>query len=341
MNQDQFIKALEQPGLIADLDESTLREIVETFPFFKEAQLMLTKLMHEKKHLHFHRQLKLAALYANNREKLYELLYRQQLIQTIDELDQSAQEETIKKQEQSSDQQTSQTNDLSPVEDSKIEGGMLSENDEETEFTVPSENEEDAAFIQPIPITQLTFQSTEESSTATTPKERESNDPTEKPQDLGLLEKEILSHAFSLESSYERISAEENKEESTPTEKKQINQQEPLHNEVKSLNDWLHQQTAARAEKKENKRERTQELIDSFIEKDPQIQRSDQMDFNNPVDAARMSIVDSEEFVTETLAKIYANQGNKEKAISVYNKLMLKYPLKKTYFAGLIEKLKN
>lgn len=55
-----------------------------------------------------------------------------------------------------------------------------------------------------------------------------------------------------------------------------------------------------------------------------------------------MSIEDFEspEFCTETLAKIYAEQGYYEQAIDVYAKLILLYPEKSTYFATLVNEIK-
>ena len=49
---------------------------------------------------------------------------------------------------------------------------------------------------------------------------------------------------------------------------------------------------------------------------------------------------ESMDFVTETLAAIYADQGYYEKAIDAYAKLILLYPEKSSYFASLVNEIK-
>lgn len=51
--------------------------------------------------------------------------------------------------------------------------------------------------------------------------------------------------------------------------------------------------------------------------------------------------IENREVVTESMAEVWIKQGQKQKAIEIYNKLSLLNPSKSAYFASLIENLKQ
>jgi hypothetical protein len=81
-------------------------------------------------------------------------------------------------------------------------------------------------------------------------------------------------------------------------------------------------------------------IIKKFIVEEPHISApsSDKLDNENK---AKRSAEDQDELVTETLARIYSDQMLYHKAISTYQKLMLKFPEKSRYFADQIEQLER
>ncbi len=105
---------------------------------------------------------------------------------------------------------------------------------------------------------------------------------------------------------------------------------------IKLMESSKRSQPAASATQTINKNE----LIDTFIKNAPTISRT-KAEFFNPVSVAQQSVVDQENIVSETLANIYIQQGHADKAISVFEKLSLKYPEKSSYFAALIAEIKS
>jgi hypothetical protein len=82
-----------------------------------------------------------------------------------------------------------------------------------------------------------------------------------------------------------------------------------------------------------------QEIIDKIIKIEPKITKP-RSEFFNSANKAKDSVQEDVSIVSETLARIYAMQGNLSKAIKTYEILSLKFPEKSAYFAALIRELK-
>ena len=133
--------------------------------------------------------------------------------------------------------------------------------------------------------------------------------------------------------------------EQEPIKKQTLEIGKPLifdEDESHSFSEWLvlsKVKKIVRKEKPENNN-----LIDDFIKNPIIISRPKKELFFKPILAAKDSLVENDELVTPTLAKVYLEQGHYEKAISAYEKLSLKYPKKNSFFANqikLINKLKE
>jgi len=81
-----------------------------------------------------------------------------------------------------------------------------------------------------------------------------------------------------------------------------------------------------------------QALIDRFIERQPRIGKLREVDASVE-EWAKESVMEDPTLVTETMARIFAKQGQIGKARKAYRHLALKYPAKSTYFAAQLKKL--
>ena len=140
-------------------------------------------------------------------------------------------------------------------------------------------------------------------------------------------------------------------EEQTPEEKLEIGR--PLkfdRSEVHSFGEWLKITSFKPIIRESSVKEKTSpsnkdsiskkiELIDKFIKANPKIQPiKSEGSFQDLASAQMMS---SESLMTETLARIYLEQKNYDKAIQAYKILSLKYPEKSGFFADQIQAIKE
>ena len=130
-------------------------------------------------------------------------------------------------------------------------------------------------------------------------------------------------------------------EEVIITPKKELKIGKPLEfdeTEEHSFSEWLSLTKVQKINREETEEET--DLINNFIKKSPTI-KIEKNKFFSPTETAKSSIIENEELVTETLARVYLEQEHFKKAIESYKKLSVKYPKKSSFFADQINLINN
>lgn len=312
MKADEINKLINDPRLLASTDTGELRKLVNKYPYFQCAQMLLTQKLHSESDVDAPAQIRNAACSLPSGEKLYRVLFKDRLMKLIEE----------EHEADTPEPETAQTAFVTPIPfQSHTRPEPVKTEQPQKEETPENQAEETAAPASP-------------------PEEKPAD--TQKPDKhkSDELEEEILKHATEVAYSLtppgktrEVKSGSDRKEEKQP-EKKKAAQPQSFSNWLKALDEERFKEI-----REKDRKEETGKLIDEFIEKQPSIKPADEDEVFNPGNLAKLSVVEDEGFVSETLAQIYSKQGNLPKAEKIYNKLMLKYPEKKAYFARQIEKL--
>ncbi|MGV3631939.1 MAG: hypothetical protein ACO1O6_12085 [Bacteroidota bacterium] len=152
-------------------------------------------------------------------------------------------------------------------------------------------------------------------------------------REIDELEKEILSGVMATAYSLE---LEENKQDEEPGKVQDAATPKIDLHENRSFTSWL-KLSSGKKEDGQPKKE-SDELVEKFIRQEPERMKP-KTEFYSAPKKAKESISDDKLIYTETLANIYALQGNYPKAITAFQQLMLTIPEKKLYFAQKIEEL--
>lgn len=346
MNRTQFISFIENPDKLSEKDGVLIAEVLKSFPYFQTAHLLYAKSLHNQNSIHYNNQLKITATYAADRKVLYHLITKQKeqeiksnIIEekkieqaVINIVKEEVKEHSIKPViEVSTIESLAEVKHIEVPEIEKIEETVA----EKFIGQIKEEQQTQTVDIKEELPDQLEREYFSEAVNASVELEILN---TELPQELET--QEIIESNFILNST-----APAAKEKAEPYA---VKTEEPV-----SFVDWLKQIdsgvvsvsekqiiTEANEEVSTDKKLSAFELIDKFINEEPKISRP-KAEFYNPVNMAKQSVADDITFVSETLAKIYALQGNYIKALQAYENLRLKYPEKRLYFAAQIKNLKK
>jgi hypothetical protein len=303
MNRSDFINMVEDKVELNRQVVGEVYELIDIFPYFQSAHLLLLKGLQNNADIKFEKQLRQSGIHIADREVLYNLLNKKP---------DSASSGDVKINRVTTDGDVRIDSQQTVIESARNSEQMISEIENSADLSHGEQNEE---YNQVHSHSILISSDTEimESGEVMIVMDEETVQDAEKIfyMDPGFSVPDY-SDLLELETGEDKSFKEEEiimppREENLKTEGKKLLQSE---------------------------------LIDKFIHANPRIE---------PVrDSSRVSAEDISKpfkekedlFVTETLARIYINQGYYSKAIDIYTELSLKFPEKSSYFASQIELVK-
>ena len=335
----------------AGMDRNSYRELknlIDQYPYFQTAHLLLLKNLHDNQSIRFKEELRNSALFIPDRRQLFLLIQDQIKIQS--------RSENTEKNSEGKPELTLQdvsVEDIVKISDSSNEGNQvlivtkpdeldglfyLSDESELLDSDISSQkaNGVESVVLQASNDEILELVDLDDKKEESI--EKQKTDKVQSDSELLVVAREVYPIGFG--GNFYTLSDEPKKEE-TVSEKK----------ENHSFSDWM-TVVDTNANLKENdgelsvskqKVKKGIDLIDNFIQNDPRISRNIKV-VEKQEDISLGSLEDKDGFISETLASIYVTQKLFDKAIAVYDKLVLKNPEKNVYFTSqieIIEKLKN
>ncbi|MDO9254117.1 MAG: hypothetical protein Q7U54_01300 [Bacteroidales bacterium] len=315
MNPETFNKYLNDPTL---LNTQTVRELsimVEEFPYFQVARMLLARNLYNIQSEAYPLSLRLAAAYAGDRRKLKSLIEgNPEIAYTAPEIELQPNTQTEPSELASGSESDGEHPETVEIKEEVLYETLVESPADQPENTVSAE-------ISDLKIKDIGSDEGNDSSNAEV--EVNLTDEIDIEIPVGIMNEQplVVIRNPLIDNIFIRLSAVQITESEVPDAS--------LSDVDSEINEITDKKVTTR-----------NELVERFIREEPRIS-APKHEFFNPEEIARQSANVPEDMVSETLAKIYEQQGLNAMAIKIYEKLMLLIPEKSSYFAARINEITN
>ena len=310
MNRSDFTAIMNDPGKIDRKVTGEVKEILDLFPWFHSAHLMLLKGLHSSGDVKFENQLRNSAIHIPDRETLYYFLMRENKSQA------GTPAELINGEPDTP--ATIVENVLSPETEDHLQV-VIESGRNSSEIIKDLEKE---AVLSADPVVAGPYEKKAAEETIIITNESESDESASVMLVIDDGDTHYEETVVFMDPSISSVTDEDLLE----IEEKESQQEEVI--------------PARPSEPAISRKELQSKLIDNFILLNPRIEPSREKSDKPNEDISKPYTEERGELVSETLARIYTSQGYYSRAMELYEKLCLKYPEKSSYFAAQIEKVK-
>ncbi len=353
MTKEQFISLLRKPATINLNLVKGLEEITEQFPYFQNAHLLLAKQYHGHENIRFESYLRKASAYSSDRKILYDLI-KTDTAEVIHITPVTESQPKIEKEQEAIDGAINSNHlHLVTEEENLIQQTEVASTEKSVPAVLPISSKTETISVDPKDIIEQRLRELAGEKKEIIPEPEPTSGPTETVEPIEIAEIPKNAAPINLEDVYATKNGLSEEKEVAPTPSPANAETGAPH----SFLEWLKmksvpvigidQYSAYEVKSGELPNEAAiptnkpgNQLIEKFIKTEPRIVAS-KSEFYSPGNMARLSAREHEDLISETLARIYAQQGNIRKAIETYHKLALKIPEKSSYFAALIKELEE